>query len=216
LNLKPLQWEIANDLDGARAYAEYEIRPIGVEFQGGDAVELNLQRFVDVPRERFEVFPGSLIPAGNYRYDRIEARYSSSGVGHWAFDLTASAGEFYDGTSTQVEGAVELRSAPHLITFLEYAIHDVRRPESGFTAQVARLGVDLAASPRFGGSVLTQWDNGSNRLTLNARIHWSHRPGSDAYLVWNGAWPTGLDGGIPWRRPQHGVLIGKLVHYFRL
>jgi hypothetical protein len=78
------------------------------------------------------------------------------------------------------------------------------------------LGLDLAASPRLGGSVLTQWDNESNQLTMNARIHWIPRPGSDVYLVWNGAWPTEVKGGIPWRRPQRGVLIGKLVHYFRL
>lgn len=217
LNIKPIQWEIANDLDGERTYAEYEVRPIGVEFEGGAAVELNLQRFVDVPDERFEIFPGSTIRAGSYRYDRVEARYFSSGVGRWAFDVSASAGGFYDGSATEFEGAIEFRSVPHLITFIDYGIQDVRRGSgSSFTAQVVRLGVDLAASPRFGGSVLTQWDNESERLTMNARIHWTPQPGSDVYLVWNGAWPTALEGGIPWRRPQRGVLIGKLVHYFRL
>jgi hypothetical protein len=216
LNLKLLQWEVANDLDGERAYAEYEIRPIGVEFKSGAAVELNLQRSVDVPQERVEIFPGSFIAAGDYRYDRVQARYFSSGVGPLAYDVSASTGGFYDGTSMELEGSVELRSAPHVVTFLDYAIHDVRRPESAFTAQVARLGIDLAVSPRFGGSLLTQWDNESSQLTVNARIHWTPQPGTDAYLVWNSAWPTGIEGGIPWRRPQRGVLIGKLVHYFRL
>jgi hypothetical protein len=216
LNLKPISWEVANDLDGERAYAAYEIRPFGVEFEGGAEMELNLQRFVDVPDERFEIFPGSVVPAGNYTYDRIEARYLSSAGRRWTLDLTASAGEFYDGTATEVEASVELRSAPHLITFVDYGIQSVRRPLSDFTAQVVRVGVDLAASPRFGGSVLMQWENESNRLTVNARLHWTPQPGSDVYLAWNSAWPTAIEGGIPWRRPQRGVLIGKLVHYFRL
>ena len=216
LDFKPLQWEIANDLEGRRAYASYEVRPIGVEFESGAVVELNLQRFVDVPREEFEIFPGSVIDADSYRYDRIEARYFSSGVGRWAYNLSTSLGEFYDGSSAEIEGSVEFRAAPHLITFLDYTLNDVRLPQSAFTAQVARLGIDLSASPRFGGSLLTQWDNESNRLSFNARLHWTPRPGSDVYLVWNSAWPTGLERGIPWRRPEFGVLTGKVVHYFRL
>ncbi|MEK6769207.1 MAG: hypothetical protein AABY85_09500 [Gemmatimonadota bacterium] len=42
------------------------------------------------------------------------------------------------------------------------------------------------------------------------------RPGSDAYLVWNSAWPTGLDRGVPWGKPVRGALVGKLVYYFRV
>ncbi len=51
---------------------------------------------------------------------------------------------------------------------------------------------------------------------MNARLHWIPNVGSDAYLVWNSAWPTGLGEGMPWGRPAHGALIGKLVYYFRV
>jgi hypothetical protein len=132
-----------------------------------------------------------------------------------SFDLAASAGEFFDGTSRDLEASVELRSAPHLITSLDYEIRSVRRPGPDFTAQVARLEVGLAAHPRLGGSALVQWENESDRLGLNLRVHWMPRPGTDLYLAWNGAWPTALEDGIPWRRPEYGVLTGKVVHYFR-
>ncbi|MBA2458902.1 MAG: hypothetical protein H0V43_08110 [Gemmatimonadales bacterium] len=197
LDLKPIAWEVADDLDGERAYAFYEIRPLGVEFDGGTAVELNLQRFVDVPGERFEIFPGSVIRPGSYTYDRVEARYLSSADRPWTLDLTASAGEFYDGTATELEASLELRSAPHLITFVDYGVQAVRRPRSDFTAQVVRVGVDLAASPRFGGSVLTQWENESNRLSVNARLHWSPQPGSDVYLAWEQRLAYGAGGRDP-------------------
>jgi hypothetical protein len=78
------------------------------------------------------------------------------------------------------------------------------------------MGVDLAASPRFGGSLLAQWENETDRLSVNARIHWAPRPGTDVYLAWNSAWPTALDGGIPWSRPARGVLMGKVVYWFRI
>jgi hypothetical protein len=215
LNLKLIDWEVADRLDGTRAYAAYEFRPIGLELDGGEELELNLQRFVDAPDEEFEIFPGSIVPAGRYRYDRVEARYQSAVHRVWAFDLMASAGEFYDGTSREVEASLELRSAPHLITFLDYEIQSVRRPGPDFTARVARVGLDLAASPRLGGSALVQWENESDRLTMNLRVHWTPRLGTDVYLAWNGAWPTALEDGIPWRRPEHGVLTGKVVHYLR-
>ena len=56
----------------------------------------------------------------------------------------------------------------------------------------------------------------SERLAVNARLHWIPRPGVDAYLVWNSTWPTGLAGGVPWERPLRGALVGKFVYYFRV
>jgi hypothetical protein len=71
-------------------------------------------------------------------------------------------------------------------------------------------------TPRLGTMFWVQWDNESNRMSVNARIHWIPKPGSDAYLVWDSGWPTGLErGGIPWRRPSRGALVGKFVYYFR-
>lgn len=53
-------------------------------------------------------------------------------------------------------------------------------------------------------------------MALNARLRWTQSPGTDAYLVWNSAWPSDLDSRIPWRRPIGGGLIAKYVRYFRL
>jgi hypothetical protein len=114
-----------------------------------------------------------------------------------------------------LEGSVEFRSAPHLIAFLDYGLQDVRRPGGDFVARVARVGLDLAANPRLGGSALVQWENESERLTMSLRLHWAPRPGTDAYVAWNSAWPTALESGVPWRHPEHGVMIGKVVHYLR-
>jgi Domain of unknown function (DUF5916) len=215
LNLKVLEWEVADDFDGRPVWAAYEIRPFGIELEGGEEVELNFQQQVDVPDQAFEIFPGSVIRAGHYRYTRVEVRYLSAVGRRWTFDAAASAGGFYDGTSTELKTSLEFRSAPHLIAFLDYGLQDVRRPGGNFVARVARVGLDLAANPRLGGSALVQWENESERLTTGLRVHWAPRPGTDAYLAWNSAWPTALESGVPWRRPEHGQVIGKLVHYLR-
>ena len=92
----------------------------------------------------------------------------------------------------------------------------MRLPAGRFAARTARLRLDYATSPRLNTTVFLQYDNESDRLTVNARLHWIPRPGSDAYLVWNSAWPTDLAGGVPWRRPLRGALIGKVVYHFRV
>ena len=83
-----------------------------------------------------------------------------------------------------------------------------------------RLRLDVATSPRLTTALFGQWDNESRRMAVNARLRWTRAPGSDAYLVWNSAWPSGLDGrgvaGVPWRRPVRGALVAKYVQYFRL
>ena len=92
----------------------------------------------------------------------------------------------------------------------------MRLPQGSFTAQTAQLRFDYAFTPRLGTMWWFQWDSESDRLSLNARLHWIPRPGSDAYLVWDSGWPTGLEHrGIPWRRPARSALVGKFVYYFR-
>ena len=130
--------------------------------------------------------------------------------------LTASAGDYYTGTATEVDATFTVRTAPHVITQVEYDQLAARLATARFTARTARLRLDLAATPRFDTAFFVQWDNESDRLTMNARVHWIPNVGSDAYLVWNSAWPTGLGEGMPWGRPARGALIGKLVYYFRV
>ncbi len=114
-----------------------------------------------------------------------------------------------------MQTALTVRTAPHLITKLEVEQQNVRLATGRFIARSARLRLDVAASPRLSSTLFVQHDNESERLRLNLRFHWIPKLGSDFYVVWNSAWPTGLFGGIPWHRPERGQLTGKLVYYFR-
>ena len=89
-------------------------------------------------------------------------------------------------------------------------------PDGATGVRRLRLPPHLAATPRIGGTLFLQGDNASDHITLNGRLHWIPSPGSDVYLVYNSAWPTGLPAGVPWSRPERGALIGKVVWYFRL
>ena len=216
LQLSALRWERTTHLGGSPSHALYDISPLGAIFESGDQFIVNLRRQEDAPSAPFEIFRGHTIAAGDYYFNRAELQFTSSPGRPVSLGLAASAGDYYTGTSTEVDATLTVRTAPHVITQVEYDQLAARLATNPFTARTARLRLDLAATPRFDTAFFVQWDDESNRLTVNARLHWIPNVGSDAYLVWNSAWPTGLSEGMPWGRPARGALIGKLVYYFSL
>ena len=225
LTFKAIEWDVSLNTGGGLNNASYEVVPFGAEFESGDEVELSVRRNLDVPLEAFDIWdvPAAgggrtvvTVPAGRYAWNRAELQFQSSSGRPVGVAVGVATGQFYTGTATAVEGGVDVRLAPHVIAGWRGSSEWVRLPQGRFTARTIDARLDYAASPRLGGTLWVQWDNESDRLTVNARLHWIPKPGSDAYLVWNSAWPTGLEhGGIPWRRPLRGALVGKFVYYFR-
>lgn len=212
LHLQALEWETIWRLDGSPSHAAYSIVPLGAEFESGDAFDVFLKREEDDPAQPFEIFPGDSIAAGRFAWYRTELQFSSSAGRPVGLDLTASAGGFYTGHSTSLEPVLTVRMAPHVIMQLDGSYAAIRLPGRRFDARAARVRFDYAATPQLGMTLFLQGDNESRRLTVNARAHWIIRPGSDAYLVYNSAWPTDLRDGVPWGRPAQGTLIGKLSY----
>lgn len=224
LGFNLLQWNYVRHLDGrGLSNAEFQVRPLGAEFESGDEFEVNLGREYDVPDQDFELIPGATVTAGRYHWDRLSLDISTSRARWVAANGEASIGEFYSGRAWEVDGSLSARLEPHVLASIEYQHTAVRLPAAApasadprFTAQEARVRLDVAASPRLNTTLFAQWDNESQRLALNARIRWTQSPGTDAYLVWNSAWPSDLDAGVPWRQPTGGALVAKYVKYFRL
>jgi hypothetical protein len=202
--------------DGSLSNARVSVRPIGAEFENGSSVELNLAREWDVPDEAFELFPGTDVDSGRYQWDRAEVQIESPPARALHAEFTASIGEFYDARGEAIEFGVFGRMQPHLLVGIEGEWQRFRSTsDESFTARVGRVRLDYALNPHLGATFFGQWDNESNRVAFNARLRWTRSPGSDAYVVWNSAWPSGLERGIPWRRPGRGALIVKYVHYVR-
>lgn len=229
LNFNVLEWSHIRHLDGrGLSSARYAVQPLGAEFESGDEFELQLQREYDVPDEAFELIPGAMVPAGRHVWDRVELGINSSSARPVTGDIEGSIGEFYSGRAWQLEGSLGAKWEPHVQAEVEYSRTRFRLPggvdpggggqlpDARFTANEARLRVDVAASPRLNTTLFAQWDSESGRVALNARVRWTQTPGTDAYLVWNSAWPSDLSGGIPWRRPTGGALVAKYVRYFRM
>ncbi len=211
-----LEFEVSRDLGGRLDNALYDVSLFGFHTLAGDEFELHLRRFSDVPADTFEIFPGTNVLPGRYDWNRVDASFSSSSSRRVGVELGLSVGDYYTGTNTEVSAGLMVRAAPHVIAAVGGDVQAVRLATGRFTTRVGSLRLDYAANPRLNATAFIQYDNESDRLAANLRLHWIPRPGSDAYLVWNSAWPTGLTRGIPWERPLRGALVGKLVTYFRI
>ncbi|MBL0170072.1 MAG: carbohydrate binding family 9 domain-containing protein [Gemmatimonadaceae bacterium] len=194
--------------------------PLGLEFESGDEISIEFKREFDAPTEAFDLFDGAEVEAGRYAWNSTELQFQSSSARTIGVDASVARGGFYTGRSTELSASLRGRFAPHINVSLDYnrTAASLALPDSTvrFTAQTARVRLDVATSPRLSTTLFAQWDNESNRGAVNARVRWTSSPGSDLYVVWTSQWPTDLARGIPWRTPTRGTLVAKYVRYFRV
>lgn len=213
---KLIDYDIVRAIGGDLDNANFEVRPLGVQFQSGDKFEFNLQREFDGPSADFDLTPSVIVPAGDYWWDRIELQYEGSNVRRWTLGSSVRFGEFYDGHRTDLTLSSRLRLQPHVELVLDLSRNEVSLPAGAFAVNTLRFRGDYAFSPRLTATAFLQFDDQSDRAAVNARLRWTTSPGSDLYVVWNSTWPTGLDRAIQWDRPLRGGLVAKYVRFFRL
>ena len=225
LKFEPLRGELVRTMGSSSALAgltngSLRSTPFGVEFDSGDEVSVELSRHYDAPPDAFDLVDDVFVQPGRYHWDRGEVQFKSSSARTLSLELTAGTGGFYTGRSTELAVSLRGRFAPHVNVTADWGRSAVSLPSDSatarFTAQSARIRLDVAANPRLNTTLFAQWDNESHRAALNARVRWTTSPGSDAYLVYNSIWPSDLGRGIPWSKPTRGTVVVKYVRYFRV
>jgi hypothetical protein len=211
-----LNYNVVWDMEGALDNALFSVRPLGAQFQSGDRVELNYFRIFDAPDAPFEVVPGTVIPVGEYWWDRAEFKYVGANIRPVVFNTEISAGTWYTGHRLDVEMSLLARIQPHYELSLELEQNRGDLAEGSFVANTARLRADFAINPRLTVTGFAQYDDQSDRGALNARLRWTPSPGSDLFVVWNSVWPFEPVRAFSLMRPQQGALVIKYTQYLRI
>ena len=90
-----LSWyDLVSDLDWQLSNASLEVDPLGLQFQNGDCVELDVQRQFYRPTEDFALIPGATVRAGASWWNRVEVQYSGAEARGVRLSVTASSGLF--------------------------------------------------------------------------------------------------------------------------
>lgn len=179
-----IDWEVSRGIDDARRY-ELLNPEIFIGNAGGDFVmpELYLER--ERLLEDFEIVPGLVIPAGDYRYDSV---IIFAGIGARSLisgDASLRFGEFYDGDREDLTLEGSVRPSAFWGVSLRGGHTRLDLPGGKARVNLAALGLELTPGPRLAASTLVQWDDISEEIGVNLRLRWTVAPGRDIFLSIN-------------------------------
>jgi hypothetical protein len=164
---------------------EIDFRLLDLEGRQGDSLQFRRTRNREVLIEAFEISENVVIPPGDYSFNETNLEISTGDQRKVWGSLDYTIGDFYDGDRVEIEASLSWRPSNRLRTQLAYDINDIRLPVGAFVTRLARFRTDVVFSPRLSWVTLIQYDNVSEVLGVNMRLHWIPEPGRDGFLVLN-------------------------------
>ncbi len=207
-----LRPQYVTDLDGRVLDWVIAATPLSLQFESGDQVDLGFNTQYERLDEAFEIQPGIVVPAGEYRYTSWVAALETAERRLVVFDAVVRWGPFYDGELTVVEGELAVKPSPHLLVGLGGEWGQGSLPAGEFTTKVLAARVEVNFTPNLGWSTLLQYDSDSRELGVQSRVRWRIRPGSDLFVVFNRGWLHEEDGSY---RRYFDRGSAKVQHTFR-
>ncbi len=200
------EYDVVLNPDGSLNNATVTVSPFGLRMESGDEFEIGVERGWDRPTSAFDLFNGSVVPAGSYEWTQSFVGFTASRARTLSGEFFVAHGGYYDGTGSLLEVKLDARLEPHLLFSATFERTALDRPLGSFVANTGRLRVDWATNARLNTTLFAQYDNESRRFSSNVRLRWIPSPGSDLFVVWTNAWPVLADRVVPWARPERGAL----------
>jgi hypothetical protein len=126
-----------------------------------------------------------LIPSGDYTFTDYRLGIDSGDQRKIALRFSVTAGEYYNGNHGNKSSEVVWRPSPKLRFGLNYDVHDIDLPSGEFTVRQSTLRAELVFSSTLSWVNLVQYDNVSENLGLNSRLHWIPQAGREGFIVLN-------------------------------
>ena len=178
--------------DGLEQSAEIKVAT-RLRFQSTEDLTINVTRETEVLDETFFIRSDVGIPIGRYEFDRVGAHLRTNPSRPLSGSLNLSTGDFYDGDRTQVGGAIQWTTGPHLTLIGTVSRNEISLPldNGNFSTTVMGMTVKAAVNRKLFANALIQYDDVSETLQANVRVDWIHTPGSDLFVVLDTGYLTG-------------------------
>ena len=170
---------------GALQSQTVRARLVELESRNGDSLNLRYQADKEVLFEPFEISPGVVIPAGSYSFNRYRVSAGTSAFRRLSGDIAIENGEFFAGDRQDIEVGFNWKPSRHFQASITYITNEVELPEGRFTARLGRIGLDVVFSNTLSWVNLIQYDNFSETIGFNSRLHWIPQAGREAFIVLN-------------------------------
>jgi hypothetical protein len=128
------------------------------------------------------------VPTGNYQWTAWALGISTSSHRRIFTSTRAFFGGYYGGTILNARSDVTWRPSQKFSFSLGVQHSDVDLPQGRFITRLNDFTATWVFSSKLSWSNLVQYDNISENLGFNSRLHWIPTAGQDVFLVFNQGW----------------------------
>jgi hypothetical protein len=126
-----------------------------------------------------------VIPAGDYSYTDWQVGIETGLQRRIAMNASIKQGGFYDGERTETIAGVKWWPSPHFGFGLDYAVDDIDLPAGDFIVRLTSLRTEIVFSSKLSLVNRVQYDNVTESMGINSRLHWIPRAGREGFVVLN-------------------------------
>src|SRR5688572_28030716 len=162
---------------------EYDL--IRVESRFGDELGFGHEAQQEQLDEDFEIYDGIVIPLGHYSFGMTGISLETADQRKVWGAAEYQEGDFFGGERTQIEAEINWRPSGRLRTGLGYEFNDIELPQGSFVTRLVTFRTDVAFSSKLSWTTLIQYDNVSELMGVNLRVHWVPEAGREGFFVIN-------------------------------
>jgi hypothetical protein len=150
---------------------------------GFNATGLNVQ--YEGLREPFEVYPGVVVPAGQYRSPYFTGSAHTDQRKWINVDMAWNIGGFLSGNQVTLSPTLNVRNGGRLTSSLRWTRSDIGLPQGDFVTNLASGRLTYNFSTFVNASTLLQYNDRTRRWSTNLRFTWLRTAAAGFYLVYN-------------------------------
>jgi len=175
-------------LDGGLQTEALFFRPFVLTNRTADSLMIAYRNQTEVLIEPFEISPGVIVPIGEYTFDDWGIMLSTGNHRKLAGSVRYvryASGKFYNGDRDERHAEITWRPSARLRTNLSYSYIDIKLPQGAFETRLVQMGIDIAFSSTLSWVNLIQYDNVTETVGINMRLHYIPEAGRELYFVIN-------------------------------
>ncbi len=150
---------------------------------GFNASGLNVQ--YEGLREPFEVYPGVVVPAGQYRSPYFFGSAHTDQRKWINADMAWNIGGFLSGSQVTLSPTLNIRHGGRLTSSLRWTRSDIGLPQGDFVTNLGSVRLTYNFSTFVNASTLIQYNDRTRRWSSNLRFTWLRTAAAGFYLVYN-------------------------------
>jgi len=166
-----------------------KFRLLELEAGSRDRIDFGYTRFTENVRAPFTIYSSGtrqvIVQPGRYEFGENEMTVRSAGQRRYSGNFTVRQGDFYSGNRLNLGGGLNWNQSRFFKMSLSYDWNNIKLDEGDFVTRLTSLSTESAFSSTLFWINLLQYDNISDSVGINTRLHWIPRAGQEGFLVLN-------------------------------